>query len=165
MGLWGICWDLIRLRLLLKKKNTRLLCFLYRNCQEYCILILFSNSSLAGWNSCIKFKSKAFLLTTNWKLPCSTILESLVLVYLVQLCDQFSCSFLCLWQYDLLNLLSPAIKICMDLYVNGSMTSRVNVILHLFSYRSWMMLILLWERKSCQVGYSLREVKIRVKWV
>ena len=42
------------------------------------------------------------------------------------------------------------------------MTNRVYVILHLFSYRLWMMLILLWERKSCRVRYSLREMKIKV---
>ena len=42
------------------------------------------------------------------------------------------------------------------------MADRVSVVLHLFSYRLWMMLILLWEREFFRVGYLPREVKIEV---
>ena len=42
------------------------------------------------------------------------------------------------------------------------MANRVDVVLHLFIYRSWMMLILLWKRKFSRLRKSVEEVKIKV---
>lgn len=109
MGLWGICWDLIRLRLLLKKGTHP--CFVSHTGPEKSIVTLFCFPTRFTFFSAMEFmfniQIEGLFAHNQWKkFPFSTVLESSVWVHLVYLRDCFSCSFLSVRQYDLLKLFS-----------------------------------------------------------
>lgn len=142
---------------------TCLLYFSHRTwkelCKPFCFLTRFTFFSAMGFLYNIQIDGLSLhnqLKTSLWCppwVPCISVFS--IFMWLVFL--QFHVRM----QYDLLELLSHAnlqrsAWICAD----SSITNRVYVVLHLFGYRLWIMSILLWERKSSRVGYSLREVKI-----